>query len=85
MIYKPHIIVLTPLTPSTAGSEDPPTSSLFSPLLKTDVLAKSSEDDPVSQAIARMIEPDDEVRIVATRTGGHAIHVYTHEKSLKRC
>jgi hypothetical protein len=45
--------------PFSASSEDALSSP--SPLSKTNMFPKSSEDDPVSQAIAKMIEPDDEV------------------------
>lgn len=70
------------LSLSTAGSEDPPSSSVFSPVTKTDIFAKSSEDDPVSQAIAKMIEPEDEVRLVATHTTGDVFHIL-HDKSFQ--
>jgi hypothetical protein len=47
--------------PNNSNTEDSPLPPVLSPLSKTDVFPKSSEDDPVSQAIAKMVEPDDEV------------------------
>ena len=41
----------------TVSSPPPPS--------KVDMFPKSSEDDPVSQAIAKMIEPDDEVMMMS--------------------
>ena len=46
------------------------------PLSKIDMFPKSSEDDPVSQAIAKMIEPDDEVVMMSMMSFiiGHTVH-----------
>ena len=58
-----------------ASGEDPLTSP---PLRsKSDMFPKSTEDDPVSQAIAKMIEPEDEVIVMSyTSFFTRYVHVY---------